>query len=282
MGRKGEMSIMKLVTVFTCYNRCNKTRRCIETLVEGNPSCEFHFVAVDDNSVDGTLNMLKSMKDSYVIDVITGTGSLFYSGGMRLGMKYVLDELKENYDYLLIVNDDVNFYQHSIEKMIKQSSEFPNAVIVGATCSKENKLTYGAIKYDKGNKYHTVEIQDYKNSADTFNANCVLIPFYAFKQAGPIDEHYIHSLGDFDYGLMLKNRGYEIISTNYYVGICEDNALTNTWKNTNISRMKRIRIKESPKGLPSKQWFYFLKKNFGILLAIKGCITPYIRILIGK
>ena len=282
MGRKGEMSSMKVVTVFTCYNRCNKTRRCIETLVKGNPTCEFIFVAVDDNSIDGTLDMLESMKDSYAINIIKGTGSLFYSRGMRLGMQYVLDNLKESFDYLLMVNDDVDFYQHSIEKMIKQTSEFPNGVIVGATCSKRNKLTYGAIKFEKGIKYHTVEIQNYKNPADTFNANCVLIPFHAFKQVGPIDEHYIHSLGDFDYGLMLKNRGYEIISTNYYVGVCEDNALTNTWKNTNFSRKKRIRIKESPKGLPSKQWFYYLKKNYGILHAIKGCITPYIRIIIGK
>ena len=41
-------------------------------------------------------------------------------------------------------------------------------------------------------------------------------------------------------------------------------------------------LKESPKGLPSKQWFYFLKKNFNINYAVWKSITPYIRIILKK
>lgn len=272
---------MKVVAVFTCFNRCNITRRCIESLAKGNPSCEFHFVAVDDNSSDGTVDMLEEMKERYIIHIIKGTGSLFYSGGMRLGMQYVLDALIDDYNFLLIINDDVNFFKHGIEKMIDQSFEFNNAVIVGATCNAEKKLTYGAIKYDKGIKYHIVEIMDYKKPADTFNANCVLIPYSLFKKVGPYDEHYVHSLGDFDYGLELKKCGFQIFSSSNYVGICEKNSLINTWTNTSLNIAKRIKLKENFKGAPTKQWFYFLKKNFGILMAFRGVITPYIRIILG-
>ena len=53
---------MRVLAVFTCYNRKEKTKTCIETLVNGNPSCEFSFIAVDDNSTDGTSDMLKKKK----------------------------------------------------------------------------------------------------------------------------------------------------------------------------------------------------------------------------
>ena len=43
-----------------------------------------------------------------------------------------------------------------------------------------------------------------------------------------------------------------------------------------------IRLKESVKGAPFKQWFYFLKKNFGIFTAVIHAFTPYIRIILKK
>ena len=273
---------MKVLAVFTCFNRKEKTKTCIETLVKGNPSCEFTFIAVDDNSTDGTSDMLNEMKEQFSIYPVAGNGSLFYSGGMRIGMQYALNNLGECYDYFMMVNDDVEFFGGCIEKMIKQSIRFDSAVIVGAMCDHAGALSYGAVKYDKGIKYHAIQPKDCKIQADTFNANCVLIPYRAFKKTGAIDEHYIHSLGDFDYGFELKRNGFRIFSSEEYVGVCQNNPTDNNWSDPKLGRIQRIKLKESPKGAPFKPWFYFLKKNFGLCAAIKGSITPYIRILIGK
>ena len=49
-----------------------------------------------------------------------------------------------------------------------------------------------------------------------------------------------------------------------------------------MKRTERIKRKESIKGAPTKQWFYFLNKNFGVFSAIKGSVTPFVRIIIGK
>lgn len=65
-------------------------------------------------------------------------------------------------------------------------------------------------------------------------------------------------------------------------GICNNNNKKDTWEDTTLRRVERIRRKESIKGAPTKQWFYFLKKNFSLSLTIKGVITPFIRILLGK
>lgn len=273
---------MKVLVIFTCFNRRKKTENCIVTLALGNPNCKLTFVVVDDGSTDGTREMLRELRSEYDIHLIEGTGNLYYSGGMRTGMSYALARLKDDYNYLFICNDDVDFHGNCIESMIRQSAEMQNAAIVGAMQSSSDKQSYGAVKYIKGTKYRTLSVKEWDVEADTFNANGVLIPYDAFKKIRSIDAHYIHSLGDFDYGLTLKRNGYKIYSSKYYVGICENNSATGTWRDISLTRKERIKKKENVKGAPTKQWFYFLKKNFGLRVAIKGCITPYIRILIGR
>lgn len=273
---------MNIIAVFTCFNRKEKTKNCIETLVNRNSNCRFTFVVVDDNSTDGTVEQLIRMKNEYDIHLIEGTGHLFYSGGMRKGMEYIKTQMTREYDYILMMNDDVEFLNQTIEDMVEQSKEQENAVIVGTMQDEFGNSSYGAIKYTKGIYYRRLEVEEWDVAADTFNANCVLIPKKAFKNTEIMDKMYIHSLGDFDYGLSLKRNGYMIHPSRSYVGICNNNPLNGTWTDSSLSRKERVKKKEHIKGAPTKQWFYFLKKNFGIFTASKGLVTPYIRIIIGK
>ena len=222
------------------------------------------------------------MGQRFDIHLLEGTGELFYSGGMRMGMQYVLASEIDSCDYILLINDDVSFFYHSIDSVVKQSQQQGNAVIVGVTYGIGREVTYSAIKYTKGIKYKKMDIDEWENPADTFNANCVLIPYDVFLDIGTMDGYYIHSLGDFDYGLSLKKNGYKIFPSKEYVGMCERNPDEGTWRDVTLSVAQRIERKESLKGAPMKQWFYFLKKNFGLCMAIKGSITPYVRILMGK
>lgn len=273
---------MKVLSIFTCYNRREKTKKSIETIVAGNPTCSFTFVVADDGSTDGTCDMLQRLQPGYEIYLVKGSGNWFYSGGMNAGMEYALQNLPHDYDYMLMMNDDVEFIENSIQSMISQSISQGNAVVVGAMCNDCGELSYGAVKYTSGYKYRKMDIQEWEIPADTFNANCVLIPYNSFEQVGVMDHYYRHSLGDFDYGLSLKRAGYSVFQSKAFVGKCNNNSSKDTWTDTSLSRIERIRKKESAKGAPSKQWFYFLKKNFGLPTAIKGLVTPYIRIIIGK
>lgn len=273
---------MEILAIFTCFNRKDKTEKCIRTIVSGNPKCKFTFIVVDDGSTDGTVECLTELTHEFDIHILRGNGDLFYSGGMHTGMEYALKNLSHAYDYMLMVNDDVEFISESIQSIISQSKEQQNAVIVGVMRNDDGRMSYGAIKYTSGYKYRKLDISEWKTPADTFNANCVLIPYKAFEKTGSMDEYYRHSLGDFDYGLALKRQGFKIYSSREFVGVCNNNFSKNTWTDISLKRKVRIQKKESVKGAPTKQWFYFLKKNFGILTALKGSVTPYIRILIGR
>lgn len=273
---------MRVLVIFTCFNRKEKTKKCIETITAGNPECDFSFIVADDGSSDGTYEMLHDMQSDYFIYVLRGKGDWFYSGGMNAGMNYAQQKFNHDFDYLLMVNDDVEFFEKSIQRMISQSILQKNSVVVGAMCNDLGELSYGAIKYITGYKYRKMKLSEWEVPADTFNANCVLIPYKIFKKVQVMDSFYCHSLGDFDYGLALKREGCLLYQSREFTGKCNNNSNKGSWTDTSLSRIERIRRKENVKGAPTKQWFYFLKKNFGLGLALKGLVSPYLRILLGK
>ncbi|XRG77809.1 glycosyltransferase family 2 protein [Rossellomorea sp. GAMAL-10_SWC] len=270
----------KVLVILTCFNRREKTTKCINSLVNGNRKLEFSFVVVDDNSNDGTVEALNELRPN--ITILSGDGNLYWAGGMRKGIEYCHNNKYES-DYVLFVNDDVDFYEGSIDKLINQENNL-GSVVVGATSDEYGKLTYGALKLNEGKvkgQYYPVQ-PAFKGNCDTFNMNCVLMPKRIFDRMGNFDKVYQHALADLDYGLKISRSGYYIEVSEDFVGICHTNSIKGTWKDTSLKRLDRLKKKESIKGPPFKPWFYYLNKNFGLIFAIKYSLSPYIRILMGK
>ena len=276
---------MTTTVIFTCHNRCDMTINCIKSLVEGNSNISFSFVVVDDNSTDGTKDNIDSLINAgYDIHCISGDGNLFWAGGMRVGIDYVLKNTST--DYYLFVNDDVAFESLVIEDMIAEYGTKSNVdnckAMVGATYDDEGKLSYGGIKYTgKGVKYES-KGPDYRGECDTLCMNCVLVDKDTFFKCGNFDEKYKHSLADFDYGLKISREVGNIYMFSKYVGKCNGNPIERTWQDTTLPRIKRLKLKESIKGAPFGTWTHFLNKNFGLIKAIVYGISPYIRIIMGR
>lgn len=273
---------MKSVTIIlTCYNRKEKTIEFIRSIYDDQ--YELYYVVTNDGSTDGTGDALKKLQsEKYKIHVVQGSGGLYWCGGMRKAIDYI-NEKKIKTDYYVLANDDVFVNKNAIREMVAQSERSNGSIIAGAVCNNKGNITYGGIRYrGQGIKYDLVKITDEDLNCDSFNCNLVLLPRKIFDAIGNFDSHFTHAMGDFDYGLRIKRAGYSIKSTNKYVGICEKNTLMHTWQDTTLTRGERFRLKESKKGLPYKEWFYFLHKNFGLGTAIVRSITPYIKILIGR
>ncbi len=272
---------MNIAVLLTCHNRREKTISCINGL--SFSEANIHFIVVDDGSNDGTVEALENLRGSFdrgkELTVIKGDGNLFYSGGMRKAMEYARQQ--DRYDLYVLVNDDVLFDKGILDKVGERLSD-ADTVLVGAMRGTDGHCTYGGVRYTKGIHYKKVIPEDVDRQCDTFNANFVAVPADIFKSVPIMDSHYKHSLGDFDYGLAIKRAGYRIEVMQDYAGICENNPSTGTWRDVNLSRIERLKKKGSIKGAPFKQWFYFLKKNFGFSYALVYSITPYLRILIGK
>lgn len=309
--------------LLTTYNRAETTLKALNTI--DDPEFRIDYLVVDDNSSDGTRDLLREWKErdkgtektdsgedgkeevshrksTGNLMIIKGSGSLYWAGGMRLGMKKLL-EMDKNagktvrneeqgknyhvtpYDYLLLINDDVEFYPGAIKKMVERSKQKNDMPVTGATKGKRGSdTTYGGVFYDMEKaKPRVAQIKEADlRPVDTMNCNAFLMPWEIFRKAGAFDGHYIHSLADHDYGFTLKGLGYKVWLTDFYVGECDDNSIKGTWRDTSLGPIERLKKKESVKGLPREQWYYYLKKNFGLKQAIWHSITPYIRILTGK
>ena len=349
----GDAKVTKIAVLFTCFNRIEKTTACIESVECAAQTADvaIEWYITDGGSSDGTTDVLsshirrdaqnESVKGNILPTDVNNSNTndtnkhslhyqtedgVFYSQGMRKCMEMLdASESSGSFDYIMLVNDDVEFFEDFLVKMLDYSAKIgPNKVIVGATCAcstadqdkvivgatcacpnteqnencdmrtksmSDSDITgnriqsYGGVRYkckpgsSLSIKYSTVSIDDSDKSCNTFNANCVLIPWKIYSDSPRFDEHFIHGLGDFDYGLSLKG---EKISSDFYVGICDNNSKAGTWMDATLPVSERLSKLNSIKGAPTKQWFYYLRKHFGIAPALIHSMSPYIRILLGK
>lgn len=271
----------KIAVLMTTFNRSKYTVSCIKSLIEGNPNLDMRFVITDDNSTDDTVARVRELPAR--VHFISGNGSLFWNGGMLRSLGFAL-KCVDSFDYALLVNDDVRFFPEAIENLVKRINDTGADVVVGATCDMDDKTSYGGVKKLSKifAKFSVMDPSVEAMQCDTFNCNCVLIKSDVFAAVGNLDPKYIHSMSDYDYGMKIRRKGYIIVNSEDHVGMCTDNDITKTWRNTGLSRKERLRLKESPKGLPRKDWWHFLLKNYGLPAAIYHSITPYVRILVGK
>ena len=123
---------MKILAIFTCFNRKELTKRGMATLSE-NRDVTFDYVILDDNSSDGTREMLKQMRDdgTYQIDLIEGDGSNFWNGGMHKAIEHIKNTHMD-YDYYMLMNDDTKFFPGIFDEMAPHLKK--DEVTVGAIC----------------------------------------------------------------------------------------------------------------------------------------------------
>ena len=271
----------KIAVLLTSYNRRDYTEKCIVSLCEGNKNIDFRFVVTDDNSSDNTVEMLEKLPAK--VHIIRGDGNLFYAGGMRKSMSFAL-KYADRYDYVLLVNDDVDFYPNAIEKLVDRLESLSCDVVVGSTCEKDGTMSYGGVSKRSKHfaKFDLILPSENPVLCDTFNCNCVLLKASVFEAVGNMDEGFVHSMADYDYGLMISEKGYIIVNSSEHIGNCADNNPLETWRNPALPRKERMRLKESPKGLPYRDWFHFVRKHYGLIAAVYHTITPYMRILLKK
>ncbi len=267
---------MKIGTLLSCHNRREKTLVCLNALYEVTlpPTCQLYVFLVDDGSTDGTGEAVK--KQFPEVNVIQGTGNLFWNRGMRLAWETAAKE--KDYDYYLWLNDDTILDKTALSELFSctlevYASDKKSSIIVGA-CREEDKNTfsYGG-RNDNGPVIPNGKLQTCKY----INGNVVLVPKEVYEKIGYLSSEYQHTLGDYDYGLRVVNASFKCYTTKKYIATCPSNGEPD-WCNPDVPISKRISLFYSPKGLNIKDYIRFRKKFFGrkwISFALKA----YLRVL---
>lgn len=269
---------LNIAVLLTCYNRRDTTIRCLQNLFLQSGKDEKFYIEVflvDDASSDNTAEAVKSLFPE--VNVIRGSGNLFWSKGMHLAWKTAAQE--RDFDFYLWLNDDTYIFPNAILVMLEgYSKSGENAIISGSTKSEiTGQLTYGG----KSKDGKRLEPDGNLKPCIFLNGNFVLVSQNIYKKIGMIDSIFPHSIGDHDYGLRAMKKGFQVLIAPSYIGYCERHESLPKWCLSKVPLKDRIKSLYSPKGSSHPYYFFiYERRHFGLLRATKHFFSIHLRLLL--
>lgn len=116
---------MDLSIIIVSYNTKEFLKGCIESIYKTTKNIKFEIIVSDNNSTDGTVEVLKKLKTEN-FQLIENKQNLGFSKANNIGVK------KASGRYLLFLNPDIVVYEKTLEGMVKFMDEHEDAG--AATC----------------------------------------------------------------------------------------------------------------------------------------------------
>jgi len=204
----------KIFVIILNWNNQKDTYECIESF-ENNDYPNYRIVIVD----NGSENKLKINNPN--IKIIYNQNNLGYAGGNNVGIKYAL---KNNADYILLLNNDTLVDDNFLTKLIEVGESNPKFGIIGPKiyfAEDKNKLwsTGGKINwlYNKAimRGYNEIDNKQYDEpktqKTDFITGCCLLIKKEVINKISLIPEDYFLYYEDIDWCLKTKKAGFKCV-----------------------------------------------------------------------
>ena len=275
----------KIVAVLTCFNRKALTLACLEALAVAarRADVDLEALVVDDASPDGTA---AAVRERFAwVEVIEGTGALFWNRGMHLGFATALQRAADHYLWL---NDDTQMLSDALTHLLTQSAALVRwfgapVILVGATAERESgRVSYGgriAPSRIRPFNYRLVYSEKEPVPCAAIEGNCVLIPHEVARRVGNLDPVFEHAMGDTDYGLRARALGIRSFVASGIVGHCSSNPLGGSYFDTSLPLATRWKLVRSRKGLPVASWRHFCRRHGGVFWPVHFA-WPYAKVLL--
>jgi GT2 family glycosyltransferase len=199
--------------VIPVHNRKSFTRACMHSLRCQTVQAD-HIIVVDDGSTDGTREMLYD--EFPEVSVLQGTGNLFWTASINLGIKYALEL---NADYILTLNNDTLATPDFLENMMAGAQQKSNALIGALDIDAVSRKPYygGEIVNWKLSKsiylLNTLSRKEQKglHRVSLFPARGLLIPRIVFETIGLFEEKKLpHYMADYDFTLQAQKHKFPV------------------------------------------------------------------------
>lgn len=109
--------------VIPVFNQLERTRQCLEALVDNTPGDLYEVILVDNGSTDGTAEFLSNLKGD--VTVITNGTDLGFAKACNQGLE------KAKGEYVLLLNNDVAATEGWLEKLLAHLDQSLDAGMVG-------------------------------------------------------------------------------------------------------------------------------------------------------
>jgi GT2 family glycosyltransferase len=264
-----------IAALITAHNRRDATLACLRSLFAAarHASCTVRAIVVDDGSTDGTAAAIRAAYPD--VSLVSGSGRLFWAGGMRLAEEAAGAGDSE---YYLWLNDDVELAESALLHLL--SCAGATRIVVGATIDPvSGELTYSGVRRRGRHPLHfdlVAPSGQGPTPVDAFNGNVVLVPRAVSAATGGIDASLLHRTADFDFALRARRQGFEALLAPAVVGTCARGRRTPLWVRQDVPRLRRLRALLEPRGVPPRPYARYLRRHGGRLWLVFW-VAPYVR-----
>jgi GT2 family glycosyltransferase len=211
-----------LAILIPVYNKLDFTKKCLSDLTKNLSkfnNVHYKIIIIDDGSSDNTSEWISENYPE--VKILTGDGSLFWSGGINMGATYAF--FTNTYEYVLLWNNDIivqNDYFENLYKIIL--NEKPIGIIGTKILTLHDKniiWSYGGYFDSKKGKadmigYFEPDSDNFKHilEVDWCTGMGTLVHRIVAKKIGLWDEKlFPQYFGDTDFCLRAKKAGFPII-----------------------------------------------------------------------
>lgn len=235
---------IQIAAILTVFNRKQKTLACLKHLFEAveaynkidtrKGNVEITVFLTDDGCTDGTAEALREAFPRQDINILQGTGDLFWAGGMRFAWQAAIDS-GTTWDYYLLLNDDTNVRNDVFTELFEADdygyrTAGVHGLTSGITCQPgdESTITYGGFRFVNWTKGRFVPVlpSGEPQHIDLTHSNILLVHRSVVEKIGIFHQGFRHKDADWDYGMMALRNRIPLYSTLHVAGECENDHLT--------------------------------------------------------
>ncbi|MFH1232248.1 MAG: glycosyltransferase family 2 protein [Patescibacteria group bacterium] len=216
---------MDLTIIIVSWNVKDFVRDNLKSIYENTKNIEFEIYVVDNDSKDGTVEMIKN--EFPEAHLITNN----YNAGFAKANNQAIKLAKGR--YVLLLNPDMRVLPETLEKMVKWMDNHKQAGIAGCCLIKENGETVPHIRrFPKFLDQLAIVLKlphifpnilnnylyknfDYNHEAivDSVRGSFFMIRREIFEKIGGLDERYFIWFEEVDYCKQVKNAGWDVMYT---------------------------------------------------------------------
>jgi GT2 family glycosyltransferase len=269
----------RIAVLMAAHNRRDLTLRALRSLEAARDVFDLTIVLFDDASSDGTADAARAAWPDAI--VLMGDGNAFWNGGMYQAWTHALALDVDGYLWL---NDDVALDADALPRLAQewqaQGGGAAPFILVGSTRDDAGRLSYGAqrlVRDPFALRFEKLPICDALMPAQTFNGNIALVSRATVARIGINDPHFLHALGDLDYGLRATRAGIPVFNMPGTLGRCNNNAPLKFNEGSFGERWRRI---TSHRGIPPRNWWRITRRYSGIWMPLHF-LLPYRKAFFG-
>lgn len=254
---------MNISIIIVNYKTRGLLKYCLKNILELNLPFDFEIIVVDNNSRDGSVEMVKLLYGhKSQIKLIESKENLGYSAGNNLGAKEAQGK------YLLIFNSDIKPLASSIEKLYHFMEDHPEVGLAGPklinadgslqfSCFRFPKFLMPAYRRTPLGRLHFIRkkidwyiMKDWDHNktklVDWLLGSALIVRGSSLEKVGLFDERFYLYFSDVDWARRFWLNNYQVyyVSESQMIHLHRRESADMDWFKSLFNRTTRIHIKE--------------------------------------